>query len=120
MISQLTNSIFNFVRRLVDNSCEVIVIAKIEVRIDSDIKERAKDVLATHGLTIADFVCMALTMVANEGLSDTLPNRDLKDSFREIIADLSGEKELPEATSFEELERLLGLDGGLGSSITHD
>ena len=94
--------------------------AKIEVRIDSDIKERAKNILAIYGLTIADFVCMTLTMVANEELSDALPNRDLKESLQEIIADLSGEEKLPEATSFEELERLLGLDDGLESSITHD
>ena len=120
MISQLINNIFNFTRRWVDNSCEVIVVAKIEVRIDSDTKERAKDVLAIHGLTIAGFVRLVLTMVANEGLSDSFPNRDLKDSFREIIADLSGEKELHEATSFEELEQLLGLDAGLESNITHD
>ena len=94
--------------------------ARIEARIDGNVKEKAKDVLAIHGLTIAGFVRLVLAMVAHEGLSDSFPNRDLKDSFREIIADLSGEKELPEATSFEELEQLLGLDAGLESNITHD
>lgn len=102
--------------------CEVIVMARIEARIDDNVKEKAKDVLAIHGLTISDFMRMTLTTVANEGLPKyySLPNRDLKDSFREIIADLSGEDELPAATSFEELEQLLGSDGGLESTTGHD
>lgn len=96
--------------------------ARIEARIDGNVKEKAKDVLAIHGLTISDFMRMTLTTVANEGLPKyySLPNQELEDSFREIVADLSGEEDLPETTSFEELEQLLDSDGGLESTPAHD
>jgi len=96
--------------------------ARIEARIDGSVKEKAKDVLAIHGLTISDFMRMTLTTVANEGLPKyySLPNRELKYSFQEIIADLSGEEELSAATNFEELEQLLDSDDGLESTPAHD
>ncbi|RMW42261.1 type II toxin-antitoxin system RelB/DinJ family antitoxin [Lactiplantibacillus pentosus] len=83
--------------------------ARIEARIDEDVKSKAQDVLAKHGLTISDFVRMTLTTVANEGLPKyySIPNRELKHSIQEVIDDLSDKEKLPEAHSFKELEKLL-------------
>lgn len=92
--------------------------ARIEARIDGNIKNKAKDVLANHGLTISDFMRMTLTTVANEGLPKyySIPNRELRDSIQEIADDLSGKEKLPEAHSIKELDRLLSSDDALESS----
>ncbi|KRL20328.1 type II toxin-antitoxin system RelB/DinJ family antitoxin [Lentilactobacillus kisonensis] len=83
--------------------------ARIEARIDSDVKNKAKTVLEAHGLTISDFIRMTLTTVANEGLPKyySIPNRELIDSLQEVIHDLAGKKELPGADNLDELEKLL-------------
>ena len=41
--------------------------ALIQTRIDSDIKDRATEVLGTMGLTVSDAVRILLTRVANDG-----------------------------------------------------
>lgn len=65
---------------------------RIEARIDSTIKNKAKAVLADHGLTISEFVRMTVTTVANQGLPKyySLPNQELSSSLQEVADDLSG------------------------------
>ncbi|MGF2384803.1 type II toxin-antitoxin system RelB/DinJ family antitoxin [Lentilactobacillus otakiensis] len=83
--------------------------ARIEARIDSEIKDKARIELANHGLTISDFIRMTLTTIANEGLPKyySLPNKELLDSLQEVVDDISGKKQLPEAHSSVELEHML-------------
>lgn len=92
--------------------------ARIEARIDGTIKSKAKDILANHGLTISDFMRMTLTTVANEGLPKyySIPNRQLKDSIQEVVDDLSGRENLPEAHSLKELDQFLCSNDTLESS----
>lgn len=96
----------------------MIKIDRIEARIDETIKNKAKVVLANHGMTISDFVRMTLTTVANEGLPQyyPIPNRELKDSVKEVVNDLSGKKYLPEAHDVRELDQLLTSEDELESS----
>lgn len=91
------------------------MMARIEARIDSTIKDKAKDVLANHGLTISDFMRMTLTTVANNGLPKyySIPNRELKASLKEVVEDLSGKKTLSEAHSVKELNKMLNSDDEL-------
>lgn len=91
------------------NDNEVIKMARIEARIDPAIKNKAKTVLASHGLTISEFVRMTVTTVANQGLPKyySLPNQELNSSLEEMLDDLSGKEKLPEAHNFKELEKSL-------------
>ena len=83
--------------------------ARIEARIDPAIKNKAKTVLASHGLTISEFVRMTVTTVANQVLPKyySLPNQELSSSLEEMLDDLSRKEKLPEAHNFKELEKLL-------------
>ncbi|MBA1393675.1 damage-inducible protein J [Lactobacillus sp. XV13L] len=85
---------------------------RIEARIDSATKNKAKEILANHGLTISEFARMTITTVANNGLPKyySLPNQELSVSLQEVADDLSGKEKLPEAHSFAELEEMLNSD----------
>lgn len=101
-----------FVRLLAYSNNEVVNMDRIEARIDSATKNKAKAVLANHGLTISEFVRMIVTTVANNGLPKyySFPNQELSNSLQEVTDDLTGKKKLPEAHSFEELEEMLNSD----------
>lgn len=101
-----------FVRLLAYSNNEVVNMDRIETRIDSATKNKAKAVLANHSLTISEFVRMIVTTVANNGLPKyySFPNQELSDSLQEVTDDLAGKKKLPEEHSFEELEEMLNSD----------
>ncbi|KRK88819.1 type II toxin-antitoxin system RelB/DinJ family antitoxin [Lentilactobacillus sunkii] len=100
------------VRQMTYNYVEVINMARIEARIDSKVKDKAKVELANHGLTISDFIRMTLTTIANEGLPKyySLPNNELLAALQEVVDDVSGKHKLPTAHSVEELKKMLNDD----------
>lgn len=85
--------------------------ARIEARMDPNIKAKASKELEKHGLSISDFVRMSLTEVAIEGLPKQyiVPklSTTVRASLAEINADMNGTKELSKAHSYEELMELL-------------
>ncbi|WEV51244.1 type II toxin-antitoxin system RelB/DinJ family antitoxin [Lactobacillus sp. ESL0731] len=85
--------------------------ARIEARMDPNIKAKASKELEKHGLSISDFVRMSLTEVATEGLPKqyVIPklSATVQASLAEIKADMDGTKNLPKAHSYEELMELL-------------
>lgn len=86
-----------------------IASARINTRIDPEIKEKAQEQLAQHGLTMSEFMRIVVTTVANDGLPEYfgLPNSKVVSSINEIADDLSGTSKLKSANSKSELENLL-------------
>ncbi len=83
--------------------------ARIETRIDDDVKKKAVAELKKHQITLSAFVKAQVATVALEGLPPyySMPNVDQDEAIQEIANDLTGEKEVKGATNSEDLERLL-------------
>lgn len=81
---------------------------RVNSRIPADIKARAGQVLADHGLSISTFIRLALTSVAKEGLPVNwgIPNSDSMASILEMADDLNDPR-LPGMTTVDELEAAL-------------
>ncbi|WP_203640906.1 type II toxin-antitoxin system RelB/DinJ family antitoxin [Levilactobacillus andaensis] len=62
-------------------------VARIQVRIDADIKQKAETKLKQNGLTISDFTRIMMTNVANGKFDNALEvvNQKVNDSLQEVI-----------------------------------
>lgn len=82
--------------------------SRITARINEEVKERAEIELERYGLNVSDFVRIAITTVANDGLPKYygIPNAVVKESILEMAEDLS-EKQLQSADNAKDLEKLL-------------
>lgn len=81
---------------------------RISTRINEDVKERAEIELKRHGLNVSEFVRIAVTTVANEGLPKYygIPNKIVNESILEMVEDLS-EEQLQGVDNAKDLEKLL-------------
>lgn len=104
------NIIILFVHQKLYNSREMSDMenGRINTRINSDIKIKAEKYLAEHGLTLSEFVRIAVTTVANNGLPNNwgIPSPEINQSILEMVDDLNDPK-LKRANSLSELESLL-------------
>ena len=83
---------------------------QISTTIDHNIKIKAQSILANNGLTINEYVEMALTDVANNGLPEYFvnPSPDLTDAILKADEVISNHQNTPNiATTREELNRML-------------
>lgn len=82
--------------------------SRITARINKDVKERAEIELERHGLNVSDFVRIAVTTVANDGLPKYfgLPNATVNESIIEMAEDISKDQ-LQDADNAKDLEKLL-------------
>ncbi|MCH3904305.1 MAG: type II toxin-antitoxin system RelB/DinJ family antitoxin [Lactobacillus sp.] len=82
--------------------------ARVDSRVPEDIKKKAAEELAKHGMSISSFIRVMLSSVANDGLPKYwgIPNIETMASFDEAVDDLKNPK-LKGATSYDELEKLL-------------
>ncbi|AKP66060.1 hypothetical protein ABN16_09375 [Levilactobacillus koreensis] len=69
-------------------------VARIQVRIDADIKKKAESKLKQNGLTISDFTRIMMTNVANGKLDHALEivNQEVNDSLQEVLEQSSDQK----------------------------
>lgn len=83
--------------------------AKINTRVDPEIKKRAQKQLAQHGLTMSEFMRVMVTTVTNQGLPRYygFPNEQVIKSVNEVKDDLTGTKPLEGADDKATLEKLL-------------
>jgi DNA-damage-inducible protein J len=86
--------------------------ARIEVRIDNDIKIKALDQLKNTGLTLSDYLRASVSTLASEGLPNGFgaPRAEILASINDAIDDLEHHKQLPAAHDRHELEQLLNDD----------
>ncbi|WP_125768466.1 type II toxin-antitoxin system RelB/DinJ family antitoxin [Lapidilactobacillus wuchangensis] len=86
--------------------------ARIEVRIDNNIKLKALAQLKDTGLTLSDYLRASVSTLANEGLPKGFgaPNAEVLASLTEAIDDLEQQRQLPTAHNRQELEQLLNDD----------
>lgn len=84
--------------------------ARIEVRIDDDVKEKAVAELTKHQITLSAFVKAQVATVASDGLPRyySMPNVEQNKAIQEIADDITGKKKLPGDTNSDELEQRLG------------
>lgn len=82
--------------------------ARVDSRVPKEIKDRAGQELAAHGISISSFIRTVLFSVAKDGLPKywNVPNANTMKSIDEMIDDLNNPK-LPAASSYDELEQLL-------------
>ncbi|ALB29358.1 type II toxin-antitoxin system RelB/DinJ family antitoxin [Companilactobacillus heilongjiangensis] len=83
---------------------------QISTTIDHNIKIKAQSILANNDLTINEYLEMALTDVANNGLPEYFvnPSSELTASILEANEVISNQKDTPNITTTrEELNRML-------------
>ncbi|UQS81764.1 type II toxin-antitoxin system RelB/DinJ family antitoxin [Bombilactobacillus folatiphilus] len=84
--------------------------AKIEVKIADNVKQKAQNILHTHGLTISDFMQMAMNRVVEEGLPQYYAfaeNESLEQSLQEIVSELPNEEITSKTTVLEGIANLI-------------
>lgn len=87
---------------------KIVKDARISARINEDVKIQAKIELSHRGLSLSDFIRIAVTAVANGQLPITygLFNVIVNENIQEMVADLPNQT-LQTANSASELENML-------------